>query len=377
LYEWHDELGGVMTDHSDDRRSGAAEIRLERDGALAIAILERPDRLNAISGTMRTAISGWFPPLARDPSVYAVMMQSALSDVFSVGGDVRELVDRAGTDVSAARVALAEELRLCWLLECFSKPTVSFINGKVMGTGVGISLYGTHRIAGDGYRFSMPETAIGYFPDCGVAHAFARMPHAIGLYLGLTGASVGPADALALGLVTHCMPVAEQPAVRARLADADPVDPVLDERHRPPGEGPIMAAAARIEHYFDAPFLSDIVLRLEKPRSEDRDWASRTLNVIRSRSPLASSLTFRAIVSAADLDIRETLLQDFRLAWRLAEEPDFLDGARAVLIEKRKPQWRHAQIADVPQGLVDDYFAPLGLDELRLPTRSEMQALRS
>lgn len=367
-----------MMDGAGEQRGQADGISLGREGALGIATLNRPQRLNAISQGMQTALASWFPPLAKDPGIYAVMLQSALDRVFSVGGDVREILDRAGTDVSDARAALGAELGLCWLLECFSKPTVSFIDGKVMGTGVGITLYGTHRVAGEGYRFSMPETAIGYFPDCGVAHAFARMPHAIGLYLGLTGAEVGPADALALGLATHVIPRSEMAAVRVQLADADPVDPVLDARHRTPGQGPILAAAERIERYFDAPFLADIVARLEKPHAEDREWAADTLHVIRARSPLASCLTFRAIVTATDLDIRETLHQDFRLAWRLVEEPDFLQGARAVLIEKRgAPVWRHARIEDVPAGLVEDYFAPLGLDELALPARSAMQAARA
>lgn len=354
-----------------------AGVRLERDGALGVATLERPERLNAISGEMRDALAGWFPLLAKDPGVYAAIVQSALGRVFSVGGDVREILDLASADVAAARAALGAELHLCWLLECFSKPTVSFIDGKVVGTGVGISLYGTHRIAGEGYRFSMPETAIGYFPDCGVAHVFARMPHAIGLYLGLTGAEVGPADALALGLATHCIPRSEWAAIRARLADADPVDPVLDLVHRPPGEGSIIAAAKRIERYFDAPFLGDVLIRLEKPHEADKEWAAATLDLIRARSPLASCLTFRAIVSAMEFDIRETLLQDFRLAWRLVEEPDFIGGARSVLIEKRgRPAWRHARIEDVPAALVEDFFAPLGLHELALPTRPQMQSAR-
>ncbi|MGE0767832.1 MAG: enoyl-CoA hydratase/isomerase family protein [Hyphomicrobiaceae bacterium] len=367
-----------MTNETEVRDGKAAGVVFERDGALAIAKLERPDRLNAISGEMQAGLAAWLAPLARDPGVYAALMVSGLDRVFSVGGDVREILDHARRDVKATREALGRELALCWQYECFSKPAVSFIDGKVMGTGVGITLYGTHRIAAEGYRFSMPETAIGYFPDCGISHAFARMPHAIGPYLALTGTEAGAEDALALGLATHCIGRSELAAIRAALADADPVDPVLDSRHTPPrGPGPIIAAAARIERYFDAPFLSDIVGRLEKPHDPDREWAATTLKLIRSRSPLASCLTFRAIMSAARLDIRETLLQDFRLAWRLVEEPDFLTGAHAVLIEKSgRPAWRHARIEDVPAGLVEDYFAPLGADELALPVRSEMQAAR-
>jgi enoyl-CoA hydratase len=367
-----------------DSASGAGEserpasgVRLTRSGALALATLERPERKNAISRAMVRDLSAWFPPLARDPQVYAVLIGSALERAFSVGGDVKDLLALARADLPEARRALAAELALCWLQECFSKPTVSLIDGTVMGTGVGITIYGTHRVAGEGYRFAMPETAIGYVPDCGVAHAFARMPHAIGLYLGLTGAAVGRADALALGLATHCIARHEFDAVRAQLADADPVDPVLDARHADPGHGPIMENAARIERYFDAPFLTDVVGRLERPRVGDEAWAAETLAVLRARSPLACCLTFRAIVAAAGLDIRETLQQDFRLAWRLLEEPDFHAGVAAVLIDRTgRPQWRHARIEEVPAGLIETFFAPLGVDEMALPTRLQMQAAR-
>jgi enoyl-CoA hydratase len=324
---------------------------------------------------MQKALAGWYPRLAKDAGVYAVLQRSAIDGTFSVGGDVREILSLAEGDLGAARAALAAELALCWAHECFSKPTVSLIDGAVMGTGVGFTLFGTHRVAGEGYRFRMPETAIGYFPDCGVAHAFARMPHGIGFYLGLTGAEVGPADALALGLATHCIPRAQFAEIAARLADADPVDPILDGRHRDPGQGPLLETSERIARYFEAPTLADILARLDKPRAEDRPWAEEVLSQLRTRAPLALCLTFRAIRNAVHLDIRDTLIQDFRLAWRLAADPDFREGATARLIDKsRQPRWRHARIEDVPESLVAEYFAPLGADELRLPSRVEMQA---
>ena len=362
----------------DGAELAAEPIVLDRRGAAAVARLQRPDRLNALSQAMQVALKGWYPRLARDAGVYAVVLRSGIEGVFSVGGDVREILDLAAGDVAAAREALASELELCWLHECFSKPTVALIDGLVMGTGVGITLYGTHRVAGEGYRFRMPETAIGYFPDCGVAHAFARMPHGIGMYLGLTGATAGPADAVALGLATHFIPRAAHDDVEACLAEADPVDPVLDARHQHPGEGPLLAGAERIARYFAAPSLSEIVGRLAHPRAEDAAWAAETLTILEARAPLALALTFRAIRTATGLDIREALIQDYRLAWRLVADPDFREGATAVLIEKsRRPRWRHGRISDVPEGLVTDHFASLGANELKLPTRDLMQSART
>ncbi len=352
-------------------------LTLGRQGAAAIGVLARHDRRNAVSGAMRQALAAWYPALARDPGVYVVILRSGLDATFSVGDDVREIVSLAEADPGAARTALAEELRLCWLTECFSKPTVSLIDGAVMGTGVGITLYGTHRIAGEGYRFQMPETLIGYVPDCGVAHAFAHMPHGIGHYLGLTGAAIGRADAFHLGLVTHCIARSEFEAIEQQLADADPVDPVLDGRHRDPGPAPILARGPRIERYFGAPTLADIFARLEAAAPSDRDWAAEILAVLRARSPLALALTDQAIRRAASLDIRATLIQDYRLAYHLATHADFREGVRAALIDKdRAPKWAHAQIADVSAAEVAKFFTALGEAELDLPSRSEMQAAR-
>ncbi len=367
-----------MTTEAGISSDGTLGLVMSRSNAVGIATLNRPARRNAISQDMQTELVGWYRRLARDPGIYAASLASALDGVFSVGGDVREIVELGRQDIAKAREALASELRLCWQHECFSKPTIALIDGVVMGTGVGITLYGTHRVAGEGYRFCMPETAIGYVPDCGVAHAFARMPSGIGLYLGLTGADVGPADALALGLATHVIPRAEHAALLSQIADADPVDPVLDARHRDPGVGPLTQAATRIARYFDETSLEAILARLEKPHAEDRDWATATATTLRSRSPLALALTFRSIVNAAGLDIRETLAQDFRLAWHLAADADFHEGVRAALIDKdRRPKWRHRRIEDVPADLVEGYFAPLAGDELALPLRREMEAARS
>lgn len=221
----------------DEAKGEGADIRTGVQGAAGIVTLGRPRALNALTTAMRAEMAAAFPKWARDPQIYCVVVRSTSPKAFSAGGDVRELTAWAREDMPRARKALAAEYGLNWLLECFSKPTISLIDGAVMGSGVGISLYGTHRVAGEKYKFAMPETAIGLFPDVGVAHALARMPDEVGVYLGLTGRAIGRADALALGLVTHCVPGESFDAITAALAEADPVDPVLDSRHVDPRPG--------------------------------------------------------------------------------------------------------------------------------------------
>ena len=166
-----------------------------RSGALQKFTLNRPHALNAFDDEMCNIIGSEIPRVARNADVYIVALLSGNARAFCAGGDVLKLTSEAKHDIESAKTYLHNEYSLNWLLECFSKPTVSLINGVCMGSGAGLTAYNTHRIAGENYKWAMPETKIGLFPDVGVANALARMPWPIGLYLGLTGRAIGRADA--------------------------------------------------------------------------------------------------------------------------------------------------------------------------------------
>lgn len=349
---------------------------IEVSGATAVLTLERPARHNAVDRAMRARIAESIPALARDPGIYGLVIRSGAAGIFSAGGDVRELVADARDRPAEACRALAEEYALIWLLECFSKPTVSLIDGAVMGAGVGLTQFGTHRVAGERYRFQMPETAIGFFPDDGIAHVFARLPRRIGIYLGLTGRPVTRADAFRLRLATHCIPAAQFAEIEAAFADAQPIDPVLDQRHQDPGTGELEALSDAIERCFAAATLEEIVARLEQERDQAA-WARGVLADLAARSPLALKTTLRHIREAGALDLRQTLQIDYRLASRLVTGADFAEGVRAHVIDKdRKPVWTPARMEDVSPAMVERLRAPMPGRELVLPTRQEMQAMR-
>lgn len=347
------------------------------DGAAGVIALNRPRALNALTSAMRASIGKAFAAWARDPQVYAAVILSETDRAFCAGGDVREMVECGRRSLEEARRLLAEEYALNWQLDCFSKPTVSLIDGVVMGSGVGISLYGTHRVAGERYRFAMPETGIGLFPDDGVCWVFAQLPDEIGMYLALTGRSLARADAYRLGLVTHCMPAAQFAEVRAAIADADPVDPVLDSRHVDPGPGELGALRPAIARCFGGAGVEAIIARLEAERGEARTWAEDVLQDLARGSPTSLKVTHRHVRQAGALSLAATLAQDYRLAWRFMEGHDFSEGVRAALIDRdRVPKWQPAHLAEVSEAMVEAYFAPLGAAELQLTSRAEMQAVR-
>jgi enoyl-CoA hydratase len=355
----------------------ADSVTISGLGALALVTLDRPTSRNALTRSMRSQIAAAVPRWARDPGLYAVAIQSAVPGAFSAGGDVREIISLAASDPAEARGALAEEYTLNWLLECFSKPTVSLIDGIVMGTGAGISTFGTHRVAGENYAFAMPETAIGLFPDDGLAWVFARLADEVGMYLGLTGRRIGRADAFRLGLATHCVSRSNFAAIRDGLAGAEPVDPLLDGLHEDPGAAGIDRWRPVIARCFAADSVGGIRQRLAAETGEARDWAAAVIAELDRKSPLSLAVTHRHICEAAGRDLRQTLQLDYRLAAGFIEGHDFREGVRAALIDKDgAPRWQPATLTDVTPGMVDRLFHHRGSDELVLPTRQEMQAAR-
>jgi enoyl-CoA hydratase len=359
-----------------DGMANAGDLTIELDGCAAVVTLRRPRALNALTRAMRDALANAMPGFARDPQVYAVVIRSASERAFCAGSDVREIIALAQADRAEAARAFAEEYRLNWLLECFSKPTISLIDGMVMGGGVGITGFGTHRVAGANYSWAMPETLIGLFPDVGAVFALSRLG-AMGQFLGLTGRSIGRADAYRLGLATHCIEASAFDAIQAELALANPVDPVLDGRHGEPGQGDLEAYQDVIERAFSADSVEEILERLGAVQGGQRAWAQEVIADLGRRSPTSLKVTHRHIRDARQADIRQVLETDYRLACGCLEAADFYEGARAALIDKDKtPVWRPALLAEVSPADVARYFGRPAGGDLNLPSREEMQKAR-
>ena len=355
----------------------APKVELRRRGALQQIVLNRPKALNAFDDEMRLTIANEIPNIARNPDIYITAITSASPKAFCAGGDVRALTREARENIGLVKSYFQGEYSLNWLLECFSKPTVSFINGICMGSGAGLSCYNTHRIAGENYKFAMPETAIGLFPDVGVAHVLAKLPWPIGLYLGLTGRIIERADAYWLGLATHCINASAYEDILEKLADSQPVDPMLDGMHQDQGAGPLQGEQTMIEDLFSGGSLAEIISELDEASGASATFAEKTLSDLLKKSPLSLAITDRHIRECRNLDLRQTLIQDYRLAVRCLEASDFYEGVRAALIDKDgKPVWSPSSLDQVTDDMTAAYFKPLGPDDLILPSRDQMQAAR-
>jgi enoyl-CoA hydratase len=339
----------------------AQDVLFREEGRAAFITLNRQQALNALTHDMVTAMNRNYLRWAAAPRIYGVVLEAAPGRAFCVGGDIRALIEAAHGDLDKALGFFRDEYQHNWTLECFTKPNVALIDGPVMGGGVGISIFGTHRVAGENFRFAMPETTIGFFPDIGGGWFMSRFPGETGAYLALTGRSVTRADGYYLGVANYCIGAAEFDSIRHAMIESDPIDPFLAELHRHPGDSQIEALRSAIDKAFSADSVEEILSRLDRETGVHADWARETAAQIRRNAPLSLKVTLRQLRLAREAaNLKEALVTDFRLASRMVGAWDFREGVRAAVIDKdRKPKWLPSALAEVTDDRVAACFAPL------------------
>ena len=347
------------------------DILFERRGAAGIVTLNRPKALNAVTHAMVLALRAQLDLWANDDSVTRIVITAAGDRAFSAGGDIRALYDlgKAGKHDEALQF-WRDEYPLNAAIKNYRKPSVALIDGIAMGGGVGVSVHGSHRVAGDRFSFAMPEVGIGFFPDVGATWFLPRMPGELGTYCALTGERFGVADAVKSGIATYHVPSARFAALLEGLTGTVPVEAVLAAFSEPPGEGPIAQRMAAIVRLFAGDLVENILAALDREAasgSGDTEWARKTAATMRAKSPLSLKLALAQVRRGKDWDFGTCMRMEFRIVSRIIHGHDFYEGVRAVIVDKdNQPRWRPATLADVGEADVECHFAPLGHSELVL-----------
>jgi enoyl-CoA hydratase len=251
------------------------------------------------------------------------------------------------------------------LIHEYPKPYVALINGIVMGGGVGVSILGSHRVVAENVTFSMPEVGIGFYPDVGATYFLPRLPGRSGTWLALTGARIGAADCLALGLATHHVPAAKFDNVIAALAEGGHVETVLAWHGMEAGTAPVTANRAAIDRLFSGASVEAILAALDAETGAAAGFAQDAAAAIRTKSPTSLKIAQEQMRRGGAFDFREAMRTEFRLASRILDRPDMVEGVRAVVVDKdNAPRWQPSRLADVTEAAVQAMFAPLGEQEL-------------
>lgn len=332
------------------------EIIVRQEGRLGHLILNRPKALNALTrpmvGTIKEQLEAW----RDDASVQTVLISGAGERGLCAGGDVISVRNSAveGRPEEADEF-FSTEYTMNALISEFPKPYVAFMDGLVLGGGVGVSAHGSHRIVTERTRMGMPETGIGFFPDVGGTWLLSHTPSQFGTHLGLTGEHISGADAIALGLADHFVPADKLEQMAVALQTEHPDDAIAAVAERAP-------ASELWEHrpWIDTAYSHDTAEKIVAALQENGDPAAATAaETILSKSPTSVKVTLAALRRARRLrSLTEALAVEFRLTHHMMRSPDMAEGIRAQLVDKdRNPQWDPATLEEVSAEAVDAFFA--------------------
>ena len=382
--------------------STITEIQTSVSGGVGLITLNRAKALNALSLTMVQALLGTLRAWRDDPAVFAVAIRGtnkagapgspdSFFGSFCAGGDIRFFHQAALANAPALATFFTEEYTLNHLIHNYPKPYIAFMDGIVMGGGMGICQgpalapptgnigsapgkpsarqVGVVRIVTERTKMAMPETGIGLFPDVGGGYFLSRCPGNAGEYLALTGNTIGGDQAVAWGLADVCLPAHTLPTLWAALqvqgsAEAlqhwittNVIAPYVDSTRA------IASFDADILAAFGMDSISAIVSALDAQGTEAAKAVAATL---RHRSPLMLHVVLEQIRRARSLSLADDLRMERGLVQhcfytahleRSGARSETVEGIRALAIDKDfKPAWNPARIEDVTPQMVTPFF---------------------
>jgi enoyl-CoA hydratase len=325
--------------------------------------LNRPQALHALTQTMCEIMIGALLDWQEDPEIYMVIIDHVGERGFCAGGDIRMLAHSGAGDGKEARAFFHTEYQLNHLLFTYETPVVAVMDGVVMGGGVGISMPAHYRIATERTTYAMPETGIGLFPDVGGGWYLPRLPGKAGLWLALTGARIKGADCLRLGIATHFVEFgAVEGLKKAIVADPRRIDDTLKKYRADAGKAPLVSIEQDLNRLFVGTSVEEIFEFLE---ADSSDWGKAQLAVLKTKSPQTLKVAFRQLETGAALtDFADNMVMEYRIGARVVQRHDFIEGVRAVIIDKdNAPRWDPAELEGVSDAMLDEIFAPLPSDQ--------------
>jgi enoyl-CoA hydratase/carnithine racemase len=338
---------------------------------IGLITLDRPKALNSLSLDMVRTITGALLAWRSDDRVHAVLIRSSSEKAFCAGGDIRFFYD-AGRNTPQGGSALledffTEEYALNHLIHYYPKPYIALMDGIVMGGGMGVAQGGTSnrlRIVTERTKMAMPEVNIGLFPDVGGCYFLSRAPGHLGTYLGVTGETVGAADALYAGLADVYLPSAQLPALADMLASM-PMPDVHEAIHHfaapfksqaDPANSMLALERTSIDRHFGHHDVPAIVASLTR---DDHPFSQKTLSVMKKRSPLMMCVTLSQLRRGADMSVADCLRMERTMVRRSFENGEVLEGIRSVVIDKdNAPKWMPSALEDVSSEMIGRFFDP-------------------
>jgi enoyl-CoA hydratase len=337
------------------------EIVFTQERHIGLVTLQRVHALNALTLPMIISLQEQLHAWKNDNDIHAVVVQAAPGKAFCAGGDVRWLYDMGRSHNPQQMQFFWHEYRLNHFIHHFGKPYIALMDGVTMGGGVGISLHGSHPVASERFLFAMPETGIGFFPDIGASYLLSRCSGEFGVYLGLTGARLGAADAYELGLVKQIVPSENFQNVLVSLIETDlspdahaSVDSCLKRYAMPAQPVSIINMQPAVNGCFKHNNIESIMEALVE---RDDSWSKEIANTLQKKAPLSLKVTLAQMQKAKSMSMADCIKMDYCLVGHFMQDHDFYEGVRALLVDKDKsPHWHPNVFSQVSNAMIADYF---------------------
>ncbi len=345
------------------------DLIARREGAVGVIRLNRPKTINAVTLEMFRDVDKALDEFEADPAIGLILLEGAGERGLCAGGDIRALYEDSKVKGDLGKILWREEYVLNARIARFPKPYVAFMDGIVMGGGVGLSAHGRHRVVTERTKLAMPEVGLGFFPDVGGTWLLSRSPGEIGTYFGLTGQTMNGPDAVYARFADAVVPSSKLAALREALvnlrAGVSSTDVKAAIDHFATGEtsGPVAAMQSQSDRWFGHDRMGDIIAALRRDGSE---LAQSTLKTLNEKSPRGMVVALRLLrLARTSSSLEQCLVREYRAALEVFASDDFREGVRAAVIDKdRSPRWSPPRIEDVTLEMVAPYFAEIGADEL-------------
>ncbi len=344
-----------------------SEIIAEIQGHIGCITLNRPKALNALSLSMVRALAAALQRWQDDPQVLAVAVRGTGKEgpfgAFCAGGDIRFFHQAAHAGDPALGDFFTEEYALNHLIHTYKKPYIAFMDGIVMGGGMGISQGASVRLVTERTKMAMPETHIGLFPDVGGGFFLSRCPGRLGEYLGLTGLLLTGPQAVAAKLADIALPSSVLEAIWTKLVSSPFENSDAVERWVLAQPGRLTPEKLTPQPQIDAVFgLPSMQAMLDSLEDASDDWSQRTARTLRARSPLMLNVVLEQIRRARSMSLAEDLRMERNMVHhcfhlRPVRDSETVEGVRALAVDKdHAPQWKPARTEEVDASEVARFF---------------------
>ena len=322
-------------------------IFLEKNNT-GIITLNRPKALNALNIDMAKIFSEKLQEWNENVNIQRVLLIGE-GKHFCAGGDVKSLY-LTKNENNFKEEFFRIEYKLNYLISQFKKEYLSIWNGVVMGGGVGLSIYGDHRMATDNTKFAMPETSIGFFPDVGASYFLSNLPKNVGKFIGLTGQILEVNDLIYLGLATDYFKIENLELLKNNYINSGEL---IRENFEVSNDTELIKNIELINLMFEGN-LNEIISNLENNKSQ---FSSKILDIIYKKCPMSLYVSTKLINEAKGKSLKECLEIEYQLSQKLVYRSDFDNGVNTVLVTKdHNPQWSPAKIDQINTEELNKYF---------------------